>query len=128
MALLGPGFHVTASLPTAARCYLSTGIGSPGQQRKLRSGNPKEASESLQVEQFLIRSHRGPTASLTHFQDIKAPEQAHRCRENRCQSNQHRKGTTGYLPIAVLVVSGEADEVNSSSGLWLATIRHGNDL
>lgn len=35
---------------------------------------------------------------------------------------------TGYLPITVLVVSSEADEVDSRSGLWLATVRHRNDL
>lgn len=29
VALLGAGFHVTASLPVVAQCHLSAGIGSP---------------------------------------------------------------------------------------------------
>lgn len=36
MALLGPGYHVTASLPTVvAQCCLSTGTGSPGMRANL---------------------------------------------------------------------------------------------
>lgn len=99
----------------------------PGNRGSLEAEPQTRQQKVHQKSRFSQGASRGQVHHGPAFQGIKTSKQALHCRGKHCQSNQHRKGVTGYLPITVLVVSSEADEVDSRPGLRVAAVRHGND-